>query len=201
MIIGSDSLKLEPGLQSVDNETTAPCSIIFRAGAYCFPLSEKVVPGSSEQVKSNAAQFLEGADFAGADWTKPVTVVVLGGKVFGKVEPAIVGIFPLTDAGKFRQAREQAARENEKLDIRGNYALLTEDEGARMMGSPACRYLLQLIGHLKSNSPSTYRETQLLDPRMSIRRKEVIAWLREFDEELDRGAFRFQPYPRDKWRE
>ena len=78
---------------------------------------------------------------------------------------------------------------------------LTEDERSAMTGSPACRYLLQSVGHLKSNSPSTYKETELLDIRTSGRRKEVIAWSKECDEELDRGVFRFQPYPRRKWRE
>lgn len=78
---------------------------------------------------------------------------------------------------------------------------LTEAERSAMSGSPACRYLLQLIEHLKSNSPSTYKETQLLDPCMSERRKELIDWLKAFDADLDKGIFRFEPYPRDRWRE
>jgi len=78
---------------------------------------------------------------------------------------------------------------------------ITDEERSRMADSPACRYMLQLIEHLKSNSPSTYRETQLLDPRMSQRGKELIGWLKSLDAELDRGVFRFKPYARDKWRE
>lgn len=78
---------------------------------------------------------------------------------------------------------------------------LTKDDRSRMAKSGAGRNLLQLIEHLKSNSPSTYKETQLLNPGMSDYRKELISWLKKFDEELDRGVFRFDPYPREKWRE
>ena len=78
---------------------------------------------------------------------------------------------------------------------------LTEGYRSAMSGSPACRYVLQLIEHLKSNSPSTYKETQLLAPDMSQGRKELIGWLKELDAELDKGIFRFEPYPREKWRE
>jgi prephenate dehydrogenase len=78
---------------------------------------------------------------------------------------------------------------------------LTETDRSVMSQSPACCYLLQLIEHLKSNSPSTYKETQLLNPYMSERRKELIDWLKEFDTDLDKGIFRFESYPRDRWRE
>lgn len=78
---------------------------------------------------------------------------------------------------------------------------LTDEERSRMSTGGAGRCLLKLIEHLKTNSPSTYRETQLLEPGMSARRKEVIAWLNALDQELDRGVFRFSPYPPDRWRE
>jgi len=78
---------------------------------------------------------------------------------------------------------------------------LTADERKELTGGKAGQFLLGLIEHLKTNSPSTYKETQLLDPRMSARRKEVIAWLDNLDEELDGGKFRFQPHPSDQWRE
>jgi prephenate dehydrogenase len=67
--------------------------------------------------------------------------------------------------------------------------------------SAAGRFLLQLIEHLKTNSPSTYRETQLLNPFMADARKKVIKALVQFDEALNRGEFNFQAYPRDKWRD
>ena len=78
---------------------------------------------------------------------------------------------------------------------------LTEQDRAALAGSKAGRYLLQLIEHLKSNSASTYRETQLMDPRMPDGRRELMDWLKEFDEELNRGVFGFQAHLRDKWRE
>jgi prephenate dehydrogenase len=78
---------------------------------------------------------------------------------------------------------------------------LTDEERSRMEKSGAGQCLLRLIEHLKTNSPSTYRETQLLEPGMSDRRKEVIAWLSALDQELDRGVFKFSPHPPDRWRE
>lgn len=78
---------------------------------------------------------------------------------------------------------------------------LEEEDRARLAGGGAGQCLLGLIQHLKTNSPATYRETQLLEPGMSARRKEVIAWLQAVDEELDRGVFRFEPAPPDTWRE
>lgn len=62
-------------------------------------------------------------------------------------------------------------------------------------------FLLQLIDHLKSNSPTTYRETQMLNPYMSKARKELITALQKTSGELDEGTFRFKPYPRENRRE
>ena len=78
---------------------------------------------------------------------------------------------------------------------------LTAEERIGLERGGAGQCLLKLIEHLKTNSPSTYKEIQLLDAQMSARRKEVIAWLKALDEELDRGEFRFQPYPPEQWRE
>lgn len=78
---------------------------------------------------------------------------------------------------------------------------LTAEERDRLTHGGAGQCLLRLIEHLKTNSPSTYKEIQLLDPRMSARRKEAIAWLQALDEELDRGEFQFEPYPPERWRE
>lgn len=78
---------------------------------------------------------------------------------------------------------------------------LTDEERSRMAKGGAGQCLLRLIEHLKTNSPSTYKETQLIEPGMSARRKEVIAWLRALDQELDEGIFRFSSYPPNRWRE
>jgi hypothetical protein len=78
---------------------------------------------------------------------------------------------------------------------------LTEEERSRLGRGGAGQCLLRLIEHLKTNSPSTYKEIQLLDAGMSARRREVIEWLKALDEELDKGEFRFQAYPQERWRE
>lgn len=78
---------------------------------------------------------------------------------------------------------------------------LTAEERSRLPRGGAGQCLLKLIEHLKTNSPSTYKETQLLDAQMSARRKEVIAWLMALDAELDGGEFRFEPYSPERWRE
>ncbi|HUV44923.1 MAG TPA: hypothetical protein VMW13_08855 [Dehalococcoidales bacterium] len=66
--------------------------------------------------------------------------------------------------------------------------------------SRAGSFLLQLIEHLKCNSPVTYRETQLLNPFMAEARKNLIEELRDADRELNNGIFRFEPHPHDSWR-
>ena len=66
--------------------------------------------------------------------------------------------------------------------------------------SRAGSFLLQLIEHLKCNSPVTYRETQLLNPVMAEARKNLIEELRDADRELNNGIFRFEPHPPDSWR-
>ncbi len=78
---------------------------------------------------------------------------------------------------------------------------LTQEERVRLSKGGAGKCLLKLIEHLKTNSPSTYKETQLLEPGMPARRKEVIEWLKALDGELDRALFRFEPHPPDRWRE
>ena len=77
---------------------------------------------------------------------------------------------------------------------------LPKEERDRL-SSGAGRFLQQLIEHLKTNSPSTYRETQLLHPFMADARKEVIKAHVQFDEAPNRGEFNFQVSPRDQWRD
>ena len=91
---------------------------------------DKFAPGQGTQLKAMADMQLQGAQFAGADWSRPVTVVLLSGKSFGKVEPAVVGIVPVTNGEQFRQARQAAGQANEKIEIRGNYALVSQDQAA-----------------------------------------------------------------------
>ena len=39
-----------------------------------------------------------------------------------------------------------------------------------------------------------------MNPNMSQARKKLIDALIKVDEELDKGVFRFEAYPREKWR-
>lgn len=100
--------------------------LLDRAGK----VADKFVPGQGAQVVSMAGMALQGAEFAGIDWTKPVTVALLSGKSFGKAEPVVVGIFPVANGEQFRLARQAAGRANEAVEIRGNYALLSDNKAA-----------------------------------------------------------------------
>ena len=77
---------------------------------------------------------------------------------------------------------------------------LNPTERAHLAGAKSGSFLIQLIEHLKTNSPTTYRETQVLNPYMSQARKRFIGDLKRIDEELDSGMFSFEAYPREKWR-
>lgn len=81
------------------------------------------------------------------------------------------------------------------LDLHFNQDILSHQKES---GAISC--IAGLIQHLKSNSPSTYKETQLLNPFMSPARKNVIKALQHFDKELDAGEFKFEAFSRDKWR-
>ena len=91
---------------------------------------DKIVPGQGAQMKVMADMQLQGAQFAGADWSRPVSIVLISGKGFGKVEPVPVGIIPVVNGEQFRQARQAAGQVGEKIEIRGNYALISNDPGA-----------------------------------------------------------------------
>ena len=93
-------------------------------------VADKFVPGQGAQVVAMAGMALQGAEWAGIDWSKPVTVALLSGKSFGKAEPVVVGIFPVANGEQFRQARQAAGRANEAVEIRGNYALLSDTKAA-----------------------------------------------------------------------
>lgn len=77
---------------------------------------------------------------------------------------------------------------------------LDQEERSYLARTKTGWLLMQLIENMKTNSPTTYRETQILNPNMSRVRKKLINMLRKTDEELDKGIFRFEAYPREKWR-
>ncbi len=78
---------------------------------------------------------------------------------------------------------------------------LNDSQRTQLRKARSGSFLLQLIEHLKSNSPTTYRETQTLNPFMSKARKELVKALEKTRGDLDEGTFRFKPYPREMWRE
>lgn len=78
---------------------------------------------------------------------------------------------------------------------------LGDSQRDRLKTAKSGSFLLQLIEHLKSNSPATYRETQVLNAYMSEARKGLIKILENTDKDLDKGIFRFKAYPREQWRE
>lgn len=78
---------------------------------------------------------------------------------------------------------------------------LDDAQRNRLKTAKSGAFLLQLIEHLKGNSPTTYRETQVLNAYMSEARKGLIKVLENTDKELDKGIFRFRTYPWEQWRE
>lgn len=77
---------------------------------------------------------------------------------------------------------------------------IDDSQRAQLEKAKSGSFIMQLIEHLKTNSSSTYRETQLLNPYMANTRKKLIAALESTDKELDNDVFRFESYQRDRWR-
>jgi len=99
-------------------------------------LAEKIVPGSGAKMTREATQLFEKAEWAGVDWAKPITVLALGSGAGQPEEPALVAIFPLADAAKFQEARKNAPGGPKKAEVRGNLALLADDEAALQAITP-----------------------------------------------------------------
>jgi len=97
-------------------------------------VAEKAWPGGGAFVNEAAANLLDENVLGGVDWTKPITLVLLSGKAFGKKEPTAVAILPLLDAKKFGEVAKAAGIG--KIDVRGNVAIVSEDEGAVKFVTP-----------------------------------------------------------------
>jgi len=97
-------------------------------------VAEKAWPGGGVFVNEAAAQMLDENVLGGVDWTKPITLVFLSGKEFGKKEPTVVAVLPLLDAKKFGEAAKAAGIG--KIDLQGNLAIVSEDEGAIKFVTP-----------------------------------------------------------------
>ncbi len=97
-------------------------------------LAEKFVPGAGEQVKGASAMLTQAPEWAGVDWGKPATIVLFGGKAFGKDEPVAVGFVTVADADLFRKARPEGGPM--AFDVRGNIAIFSEEKAALAAVTP-----------------------------------------------------------------
>jgi len=64
---------------------------------------------------------------------------------------------------------------------------LGSEERATLRKSKAGTFLLQLIEHLRANSPVTYWETQTQNPHMARYRAELLKAFQEYDDRLSKG--------------
>jgi len=104
-------------------------------------LSEKVVdfvdrlvaglaPKGGAGIRALAAGIFDAPKWGGVDWRRPVTLLVLGGKAFGRKEPVLVGVFPLANAELFRAARQQAVEPPGHFRIHGQFAIASDEHAA-----------------------------------------------------------------------
>jgi prephenate dehydrogenase len=77
---------------------------------------------------------------------------------------------------------------------------LDDSQLGHLKKSASGPFLLKLIEQMKSNSPTTYRENQTMNPYMAEARNKLITALQNVDKELNSGIFRFESYPQDRWR-
>jgi hypothetical protein len=76
---------------------------------------------------------------------------------------------------------------------------LSREEREELAGVESGSFLTGLIEHLKTNSLTMYRETQLMNPYMSTARKRLIEDLKKIDKEMDGCIFGFRAYPCERW--
>lgn len=57
----------------------------------------------------------------------------------------------------------------------------------------AGRNLLELVDHLRNNTPSTYWESQLCNPFTSRQRRRLVESMGQYADRLERGEFPFEP--------
>lgn len=57
----------------------------------------------------------------------------------------------------------------------------------------AARNLLDLVVHLRNNTPSTYWESQVCNPFTSRLRRRLVESMGHYADRLDRGKFPFEP--------
>jgi len=99
-------------------------------------LAGRVAPEAGAMVTAGAAGVLDGPEWAGIDWGRPVSVALVRGSAFESPVPAVVAFLPVADAERFRQARQAAARPDETLEVRGDVAVLADKAEALRLVTP-----------------------------------------------------------------
>ncbi|MEE9442644.1 MAG: prephenate dehydrogenase/arogenate dehydrogenase family protein [candidate division Zixibacteria bacterium] len=74
---------------------------------------------------------------------------------------------------------------------------LTEENKSALAKSPAGMFILNLVAHIKDNSPATYWETQMLNMITGEKRKEFIKALQNYDKLLGEGKSPFEFFVND----
>jgi len=91
-------------------------------------LAEKFVPGTGQQAMGMGAMIFQNPEWAGVDWTKPATVVLFGGKAFGKTEPVPVVLVTLADPAQFKNAHPEGGPAS--YEVRDNMAIVAQEKAA-----------------------------------------------------------------------
>lgn len=78
--------------------------------------------------------------------------------------------------------------------------LMDDYDRTRFQSSPAARNLMNLIEHLKNNSPDTYWESQICNPFTREQRRRLLNGLQELDCALARGEFPFSDRLSGVWK-
>ncbi len=103
--------------------------------------------------------------------------------------------------------RPETAQEYDKNNVDSGIAqflgialdlYLDVSQRTRLKKSAAGSFLLKMIEHMKSNSSSTYRENQMMNPYMAEARNKLIIALQNINKELTEGTFRFTNYQTDR---
>jgi len=115
-------------------------------------LVEKFAPGSGPQTAAQVAGFTRSPMWAGADWTKPATIVLLGGKAYGKTEPVPVVVLALADAQAWQQAHPPNAPMPVHFKIAGNQVVVAQEKAALDVISPQHLALYSKMPRLAANA-------------------------------------------------
>lgn len=118
-----------------------------------------------------------------------------GGVFTGKADPVILEFLEKHE----RKYESMSAEEHDRLTATGLVhfmaiaidSYLSAGEKQQLKTGTVGPLFMKIIDHIKQNSKTTYKETQLLNPFMKTRRNEFIKALVEYNKRLDIGEFPF----------